>query len=192
MFMASAGSTPPETVRKALDTWLTAQQVRLRVHSEASLKHHAKALRSIGNAAKVMMKATVGTSRGQSEFSRFHSEHESAMRPEYAIALNNFLRVLPPSSRLSPELKAHVAARLMYHAETERTISDQVLGELKGYGPLSLAAEGWRLDPRSNVFAPPHARPARVIGLGDPGNSPATHVAIPRPFRHTPLTPSRR
>lgn len=187
MFMAPAGTKPPATVRKALDTWLTAQQVRLRVHSEASLKHHAKVLHSVGNAAKMVMKATVGTSRGQSEFSRFHSEHESAMRPEYAIAINNFLRVMHPSSPLSPEQREHVAARLMYHAHTEGTLSAPVLEELEYHGPLRLAAQEWRLDPVSNEFSPP-LRPT-VPATDHAGNLIA--LAVHSPHRRPPRTPSR-
>jgi hypothetical protein len=104
----------PETARRALEGWLTAQQVRLRVHSKESLKQHAKVLllHPFGNAAKVV-KAKLGGSQSQSqiqsEFSRFHSEHESAKRPEYATALNNFMRVLHPDSPLSPELKEYAA-----------------------------------------------------------------------------------
>ena len=191
LFMPPVGTTPAATAWSALEGWLTAQQVRLRVHSKASLKQHAKMLllHSFGNAAKVV-KAKLGgsQSQSQSEFSRFHSEHESANRPEYAIALNNFLRVLHPNSPLSPELKEHVAGRLMYHAETEGTISDQVLGELKGYGPLRLAAEGWKLDPLSNDFSPPPQPVRTAIGHDDKPIS----LAVPSPFRHTPRTPPRR
>lgn len=187
LFMAPVGTTPPATARSALEAWLTAQQVRLRVHSEASLKQHAKVLHSFGHAAKVM-KAKLGGSQGQSEFSRFHSEHESAKRPEYAIALNNFLRVLHPNSPLSPELKEYVAGRLMYHAETEGTISDQVLGELQHYGPHRLAADGWHLDPLSNEFSPPPQPILTALGLdGTP-----IGLAVPSPLRHTPRTPPRR
>lgn len=154
--------------------------MRLRVHSEASLKQHKKALLSFGHAAKVV-KATLGASRGQSEFARFHSEHESANRPEYATALNNFLRVLHPSSPLSDELKQHVAERLTYPAETEGTLSAPVLDAMRRYGPRTLAADGWVLARDSNVFT---RQRAAVIG---PDDQP-THWATP--VRYIPPSPS--
>jgi hypothetical protein len=193
LFLRPAGSgVLPATAQSALEAWLTTQQVRLRVHSEASLKQHAKVLHSFGNAAKVM-KAKLGGSRGQSEFSRFHSEHESTKRPEYATALNNFMRVLHPGSPLSPELKDQVAARLMYHADTEGTISDQVLGELQHYGPLRLAEDGWHLDPRSNDFSPPLPPAVAVINPFDPlDRDRPQHFGTPTIHRHAPLTPPRK
>lgn len=178
LFMQPAGSIPPQTARAALETWLTAQQVRLRVHSEESLKDHAKALLSAGNAARVV-KAALGGSRGRSEFARFHGEHESTKRPEYAIALNNFLRVLHSRSPLSPDLKQHVADYLAGQAR-EGTLSAPVLAAMPDLDPFPLAADGWKLDPLSNVFSPPRLT---VIG---PGNSPS-HMAVPT--RHRPASP---
>ena len=154
-FMNQAGPVPSEDALRALDAWLTTQQVRLRVHSEASLQRHARALRSPVTGFRLAA-AGLGLTRQPGELSRFHSEHESSDRPEYAIALNNFLRMMGPSSSdsLHPDLTQRVAERLIHHAEVEGTLSGPVVDALRQHGPHGLAAANWRLDPLNNVFLP--------------------------------------
>lgn len=154
LFMNQAGPASLEGARRALDTWLTVQQVRLRVHSEASLQRHAQAMRSPVTGLR-MAAAVLGAAPWPHELSRFHSEHECSDRPEYATALGNFLRLLQHSSPLHPDLKHHVAARLTQHAEIEGTLSAPVVEALRQRGPYALADASWRLDPVNNIFAPP-------------------------------------
>jgi hypothetical protein len=178
-FMNHKGQVSPEDALRAVDAWLTTQQVRLRIHSEASIQHHAQALRSPVIGLR-MAAAGLGAARWPSEFSRFHSEHESSKRPEYASALNNFLRLLQPSSLLSADLRQRIADRLTHHAEVEATLSAPVVEAMRQQGPHVLAAANWRLDAANNVFSP---HPVVVI-------APEKSVywwAIPTP--HTPASP---
>jgi hypothetical protein len=163
----------------ALDAWLTTQRVRLRVHSEASIKRHESATRHLGAGVRLVAAKLTGA-QAQSENARFHSEHESANRPEYATAVNNFLRLLHPSVPIDPALKERIAARFIEHAEKEGTISAPVLEMMKCLGGLKNMAEAkWRLDPETNALS----APACIVEGGN-------QVAIPTPFMPTP--PRRR
>lgn len=154
-FMQQDGPAPSDDAQRALEAWLTTQQVRLRVHSDASLQRHAQALRSPLTGLEAAA-AALGLRPQPGEFLRFHSEHESVDRPEYAIAVNNFLRILKPSPNpsLHPVLAQRVTERLIHHAEVEGTLSAPVLEALRQQGPHALAAANWRLDGSNNVFSP--------------------------------------
>ena len=198
-FMNQAGPAPSESALQALDAWLTTQQVRLRVHSEASIQRHAQALRHPVIGLR-MAAAGLGAARWPRELSRFHSEHESSNRPEYAIALNNFLRMLRPSNRLLPDLQQRIAERLTHHAEVEGTLSAPVVEAIRQHGPYALAAADWRLDAINGIFSAPLVviapeesvywwaqpaphTPASPIGTGQPspGISRSTPASAPAP-----------
>lgn len=179
-FMTQAGQPPLEDTLRAVEAWLTTQQVRLRIHSEASVQRHAQAQGSSPVTGLRMAAASLGAARWPSEFSRFHSEHESSNRPEYAIALNNFLRLLRPSSPLPPDVRQRIADRLTHHAEIEGTLSAPVVEVMRQQGPHALAAANWRLDAVNNVFSPP------VVAIG-PYES-AYWWALPAPYMPANLT----
>lgn len=177
--MNQAGPGASDNTLRVLDAWLTTQQVRLRIHSEASIQRHAQALQSSPAIGPRMAAAGLAADRSR-EVSRFHSEHESSDRPEYAIALNNFLRLLHPSTPLPPDLKHRVAERLNHHAEVEGTLSATVVEAMRQPGLPALIAANWQLDRADNVFSP---HPVMVIGPG----KPMYRWAIPAP--HTPAGP---
>jgi hypothetical protein len=145
-FMNQAVPPPSENALQALDAWLTTQQVRLRVHSEASIQRHAQVLGS--------SPVTGPDADRAREVARFRGEHASSDRPEYAIALNNFLRLLHPDKPLSADLKQRIAERLTHHAEIEGTLSAPVVEALRQHDPHALAAGGWQLYTADNVFSP--------------------------------------
>ena len=175
LFM-NQGDRPVSTAAEnALEAWLTTQQVRLRVHSEASTTHHEQATRQLGAGVKLMAAKFTGA-QAQSENARFHSEHESANRPEYATAVNNFLRLLHPSTPIHPTLRDRIAKRFILHAEKEGTISAPVLEVMKRVGsPKNMAAAAWRLDPRTDAFSAPTVFVENM-----------NVMAVPTPFARTP------
>lgn len=163
--MNHAGPAPSDNALRVLEAWLTTQQVRLRVHSEASIHRHAQALQALQApiTGPGMAAAELDTGRSR-EVSRFHSEPESSDRPEYATALNNFLRLLHPSNPLPSELKQRIADRMTHHAEVEGTLSAPVVEAMRQPGLRTLIAGHWQLDPANNVFSP---HPVTVIGPGE-------------------------
>lgn len=164
LFMEQGPSPVSPVAERALEAWLTAQQVRLRIHSEASLKHHEQATRPLGAKVKLVVDRLTGTS-AQNENARFHSEHLAANRPEYALAINNFLRLLHPSTLIAPALRDRIAERFIHHAEKEGTISAPVIEVMKHVGgPRNMAVQGWRLDPQTDAFSAPPLRTGLLEG----------------------------
>jgi hypothetical protein len=177
-FMNHAGQAPPEDALRAVDAWLTTQQVRLRVHSEASIQRHAQALGSSSVIGPGMAAAGPDADRAR-EVSRFHSEHASSDRPEYAIALNNFLRLLHPDNPLPTDLRQRIAERLTHHANVEGTLSAPVVGAMRQQDPHALAAAGWWLYTATNEFLP------ALLAVGPRKSN--LWWALPTP--HTPASP---
>jgi hypothetical protein len=129
-FLNPGDPLPPETLHGALTAWLTLQEARLRVHSEASIHQRAQAPQSAGG-------------------------HEPPSRHEQAIAINNFLRLLHPSSPLPADLQQRIAEHLSHLAESDGTLPTAVVAAIGRQGPQALAAADWRFNPADNVFSPP-------------------------------------
>lgn len=160
----------------AVEAWLTTQQVRLRVHSEASIARHEQATRNLGTGVKLVAAKLMGA-KTKSENERFHSEHESANRPEYATAVNNFMRLLEPSTRIHPTLRDRIADRFILYAQKEGTLSTQVLDVMKRVGgPKEMAAVAWRIEPLNN-----DAFSQLPMFVGN-----MNVMAVPTPFAPTP------
>jgi len=148
----------PETSHAALTAWLTLQQARLRVHSEAPIPQRPQAPRS-------------------------PREHEPPSRHEPAIALNNFMRLLHPSSPLPADLKQRVAEHLIHLAQTDGALPAPAVAAMRQQSPQALAAANWRFNAADHAFSPP---PIAVIA---PRNI-ASWLAQPTPFAPTGSTGS--
>lgn len=136
----------------AMFAWLMVQSARLRVLSPTAMScirdNALIQLEGRGFSPDARLNFS-GPSAQQARLAAeapYRNAHDASARPEYATALNNFLKYLNPLEPLHPRVRGQVKAAFNHQRTTERRISPQVEAMVARHGIETLAREGYRID----------------------------------------------
>lgn len=142
------------TAREAMRAWLMVQSARLRTLSPQANDHAALAsqsgLQAAGFPERMNFDERAGLPARQAAAAPFQAAHEASIRPEYALALNDFLRCLNPQESLDDKLRKQVRQAFNHQMLVAGTISPQVCTLVGRHGVDTLAREKYRLGGTGN------------------------------------------
>lgn len=143
--------------RAALAMWMSVQQARLRTHDAAHRQvHGAQQASALATGIAVVTLPLVPVAF----MLQRRSYYDTPLRPEYATAFDNFMRMLRDPA-LPPELRASVAERLDYHRRSEGTIAPRQSELLRIHGAEGLAASGYLVA--TDPHRPPVSSTERAV-----------------------------
>lgn len=152
-----AAVPPDEATRCAMHAWLMVQSARLRRFSRSA---NALIIQDTNNrleAAGFSMRDCINLGHPRTLPARlaaeapFKNAHDASTRPEYAAALNNFLKYLNPSEPLHPTLRGMVA-EAFNQMRSEGRISPGFEHEVSQKGIEALVREKYRLNEANGNF----------------------------------------
>lgn len=144
--------------RDALTMWMSVQQARLRTHDPAHRQQHS---RDQADALEVGVWGITLPLVPLMLRSQRRGYYNSPIRPEYAAAFDNFMRMLRDPG-IPPELREVVAQQLDYHRRSERTIAPRQAELLRAQGAMGLAASGYLVSADRDL-PPPNATERQVL-----------------------------